>query len=1068
MKKKLFGFLIMFLVTCMAYAQTTQVSGVVYDNTGATLPGANVIIKGTTNGTITDLDGKFSLLVENVSKQILKVSFIGMTDLELPLTGKTTGLQINLKESSLMVEEVVAVGYGVQRKRDVTGSVASVKAETIASMPVASAVEAMSGRLAGVQVTTTEGSPDAEMKIRVRGGGSITGDNAPLFIVDGFPVDQINDIAPTDIESIDVLKDASSTAIYGARGANGVIIVTTKKGSEGKMSVKYNAYYGVRTIAKTLDVLNPYDYAKWQYEYAVLKNGVDKLESYTKYFGNYQDMDLFQQTDGNNWQDQIYGRTGNTFNHNLSLNGGSEKFNYAFSYAHMKDKAIMVGSDFKRDNFSLKLNHKPNNKITLDYSFRYSDTRVNGGGTNEQNEKSTADSRLKHSVIYTPIPLGLGDGTTDIDEETFGDLTNPYTAIADNDRVQRRVNYNVSASAAWHVFKNTTLKSEIGMDVYQTEDNRFYGRSTYYVQNAPASKNQGMPAVILTNATRERLRNTNTLNYDFKQFMGENHSLNLLLGQEILQTESKQLQTTVHGLPAKFTSDQAFKLTSTGDAASIDNFYFPDDRLLSFFGRSNYNFKGKYILSATFRADGSSKFSKDNYWGYFPSAALAWRISDENFMDWSKEWLNDMKVRFSYGTAGNNNIPSGLITQVFVSSNTEWINGTGNYWAPSKTMANPDLKWETTYTRNLGLDYTMFNNRLTGALEFYLNTTKDLLIAFPVAGTGYDNQYRNMGETQNKGLELSLNYIALDKKDYGLSFNFNIGFNRNEINSLGMMDNFGAESKWASTDIGVDYWVATGGSVGKMYGYKSAGRYEVSDFSGYDAASKKWILASGVPDASDVVGGTLRPGMMKLQDLTGTDGKITIDDRTIIGDANPLHTGGFTINGRVKGFDLAAVFNWSYGNDIYNANKVEFTSTSKYQYRNMIDVMADGNRWTNIDANGQLVNDPETLAAMNANTTMWSPYTGRFVFSDWAVEDGSFLRLSNLTLGYTLPSALVKKARIQSLRLYATAYNVYCWTNYSGYDPEVSTRRQTSLTPGVDYSAYPKSRQIVFGLNLSF
>ncbi len=1067
MKKKLFGFLIMFLVTCMAYAQTTQVSGVVYDNTGATLPGANVIIKGTTNGTITDINGKFSLSVENAAKQTLKISFIGMTDQELPLASKTSGLEIHLKESSLMVEEVVAVGYGVQRKRDVTGSVASVKAETIASMPVASAVEAISGRLAGVQVTTTEGSPDAEMKIRVRGGGSITGDNAPLYIVDGFPVSTINDIAPTDIESIDVLKDASSTAIYGARGANGVIIVTTKQGSEGKMSVKYNAYYGVRTIANTLDVLSPYDYAKWQYEYAVLKNGADKLDSYTNYFGNFQDMDLYQQTNGNDWQDQIYGRTGNTFNHNLSLNGGSDKFKYAFSYAHMKDKAIMVGSDFKRDNFSLKLNHKPNKKITLDYSFRYSDTRVNGGGTNEQNEKSTADSRLKHSVIYTPVPLGLGGSTTDTDEDTFGDLTNPFTAVSDNDRFQQRINYNASASAAWQIFKNATLKSEIGLDVYDSEDNRFYGRSTYYVQNTPSSENQGLPAVILTNTNTERLRNTNTLNYDFKQFLSEDHSLNVLLGQEILQTESKSLQTTVHGLPSKFTSDQSFKLTSQGDAASIDNFYNPDDRLLSFFGRANYNYKGKYILSATFRADGSSKFSSDNHWGYFPSAALAWRISDESFMAWSKEWLNDMKVRFSYGTAGNNNIPSGLINQVFVSSSTEWINGTGNYWAPSKTMANPDLKWETTYTRNLGLDYTVLNNKLTGSMEFYMNTTKDLLIAFPVAGTGYDIQYRNMGETQNKGIELSVNYIAIDKKDYGLSFNFNIGFNRNEIKDLGVMDNFGAESGWASTDIGVDYWVATGGSVGQMYGYKSAGRYEVSDFAGYDAVGNKWILADGVPDASGIVGGTLRPGMMKLQDVKA-DGKITIDDRTIIGDANPLHTGGFTINGRVKGFDVAAVFNWSYGNDIYNANKVEFTSTSKYQYRNLIDEMADGKRWTNIDANGQLVNDPATLAAMNANTTMWSPYTGKFVFSDWAVEDGSFLRLSNLTLGYTLPGTLTKKVGIQSLRFYSTAYNVFCWTDYSGFDPEVSTRRKTSLTPGVDYSAYPKSRQIVFGLNLSF
>jgi TonB-linked SusC/RagA family outer membrane protein len=488
--------------------------------------------------------------------------------------------------------------------------------------------------------------------------------------------------------------------------------------------------------------------------------------------------------------------------------------------------------------------------------------------------------------------------------------------------------------------------------------------------------------------------------------------------------------------------------------------------LTSFFGRANYNYKGRYILSGTFRADGSSKFAKGNRWGYFPSAAAAWRISDESFMQWTESWLNDMKIRFSYGTAGNNNIPSGLINQVFVSTNTEWINGTGNFWAPSKTMANPDLKWETTYTRNIGIDYAFLKSRLTGSFEFYLNTTKDLLIAFPVAGTGYDVQYRNMGETQNKGVEFSMNWIAFDKKDFGLNFNFNIGFNRNKIESLGMMKDFTAASGWASTDIGADYIIATGGSVGEMYGYKSAGRYEVSDFEGYDAVNKVWTLKSGVADASGVVG-TIRPGSMKLRDLDG-NGKIDVNDRTSIGNANPKHTGGFSVNTRYKGFDLSAVFNWSYGNDVYNANKIEFTSTSKYQYRNMIDDMADGKRWTNVDTDGNLVNDPTKLAEMNAKTTMWSPYTGRFIFSDWAVEDGSFLRLSTLTLGYNLPSLMLKKVKINSLRLYVTAYNVFCLTNYSGFDPEASTRRQTALTPGVDYSAYPKSRQVVFGVNLAF
>jgi hypothetical protein len=380
-------------------------------------------------------------------------------------------------------------------------------------------------------------------------------------------------------------------------------------------------------------------------------------------------------------------------------------------------------------------------------------------------------------------------------------------------------------------------------------------------------------------------------------------------------------------------------------------------------------------------------------------------------------------------------------------------------------MANPDLKWETTYTRNIGLDFGLFKNRLNGTFELYDNTTKDLLINFPVSGTGYDTQYRNMGETENKGLEIALNGVIVDKGNVRVNVGFNIGFNNNEIISLGTMQDFGVATGWASTEIGNDYWIAVGGSVGEMYGYQSDGRYEVSDFD-YDAETETWNLKEGVADATAVIG-TLRPGMLKLKDITGND-TISVADCSVIGNANPDNTGGFNIEAVVYGFDFSAQFNWSYGNDIYNANKIEYT-TGRYQFRNMIDIMADGKRWTNLDpATGALVNDPATLETMNANTTMWSPYMSRHVFSDWAVEDGSFLRLNTLTLGYTLPSEIVKKIKIQNLRFYVSAYNVFIWTDYSGFDPEVSTRRNTALTPGLDYSAYPKSRQILYGLNLTF
>lgn len=1058
--------LLVALISLSVSAQNVTVKGTVKDKTGETVIGASVVEKGnTSNGTITDIDGNYTISVP--ANATIVFSYVGMTTQEASVKGKTH-IDIVMEDDAQALEEVVVIGYGAVKRKDLTGSVATVSSDVLAAVPVASATEALTGKMAGVQITTTEGSPDAEMKIRVRGGGSITGDNTPLFIVDGFPVESISDIPASDIEDITVLKDASSTAIYGSRGANGVILVTTKSGKEGKINVSYNAYYSWKKIAKTLDVLDPYDYAKWQYEQALLR-GNSYVEDYESYFGSYEDLDMYKNIPYNDWQDLTFGRTGNTFNHNLSITGGSEKIKYAFSYSHMNDKAIMEGSDYKRDNFSLKLNTKPVKNVSLDFSIRYSETNIGGGGANDVSSTYDSDKRLKYSVIYTPIPLENMDSSAGSSDDDLGNLYHPLTAISDNDRDQERKTLNMSGSFGWEIFKNFKFKTELGYDDYRNDDLRFYGLTTYYVKNVPSAENQNLPAIQIANTNRHKFRNTNTISYDFSDlFKGDSHHLNAMIGHEWIITKSSKLTNIVHGFPETFTAADAWKLTSMGTPFSIDNFYDPDDKLLSYFGRINYDYQSKYLLSATFRADGSSKFAAGNQWGYFPSAAVAWRVSSENFMEGTKEWLDDLKLRFSYGTAGNNNIPSGQMVQTYSNSATSWINGFSNYWAPSKTMANPDLKWETTITRNLGLDFTVLGGKLNGTIEAYLNTTTDLLIQFPVGGTGYDTQYRNMGKTENKGIEASINWTIVNKKDWGVSFNANIGFNKNTIKDLGMMNDFGAETYWASSEIGNDFWIAKGGSVGQMYGYRSDGRYEASDFVGYDAATDSWILKEGVVDASAVVG-KIRPGSMKLKNIDGSeDNKVTTDDREIIGDANPLHTGGFGISAYAYGFDLSANFNWSFGNDVYNANKIEFTQTGKYQYRNMTSEMADGKRWTNLRADGTLSTDLEELAAMNANTTMWSPLTDRMIFSDWAVEDGSFLRLNTLTLGYTLPKSLLSKVKIQNLRFYVTGYNLFCLTSYTGYDPEVSTIRKTNLTPGVDYSAYPKSRQFVVGVNLNF
>lgn len=961
------------------------------------------------------------------------------------------------------IEEVVLIGYGTAKKGDLTGSVSSIKGSELTKVPISNVAETLTGKIAGVRISTAEGSPDSDVSIRIRGGGSITQDSGPLVIVDGFPVNNLSDIAPSDIENISILKDASSTAIYGSRGSNGVILVTTKSGKSGKLNVSYNTFSGFKKIAKTFDVLGVEDYVNWQYEFATLKND---LKSYTDIFGTYAEKSKYNGMQGEDWQREIYGRTGTVLSNDIGIRGGNEKANFSINLARYDEKGILLGSDLVRDNISFNFKSKPNDKIDLAATVRYANTVIGGSGTNEQNEISSADSRLKNTVLYAPFNLP-GITAANVDDADDGYLTNPFTNIIDNDRAQQRRNYNIQGSVGWKIVKNLQFRSDVGIDYTRYKDSRFYGRSTYFVRNIPPTENQNLPALIMGIREDQGFRNSNTLNYDFKQLLGDNHQLKLLLGEEIIIKKQNILTNTIHGYPKLFTFENTVNLSSQGKPFSVNNYTYPDDRLLSFFGRVNYDFKNRYLFTATMRADGSSKFLGDNKWGFFPSAAVAWKMNEENFLK-NISWIDLLKLRVSYGEAGNNNIPVGQTVQLFESSNSSWINNVENYWAPSKILANPELKWETAVTQNIGLDFDFFKGRISGSVEAYKNLSKDLLIRFPVPGSGYDYQFRNMGEVENRGIEGSVSVDIVKKEDFNFNFGFNIGVNKNEVNSLGLLNDFGQSSGWASTAIGDDFLVQVGQPIGGMYGYLNDGRYEVSDFN-YNAGV--YTLKDGVTNSSTIIG-DIKPGSMKLKDING-DGKVTIDDRTIIGNANPDFSGGFAFNSTFKNFDFSAAFTYSYGNEVYNANKIEYTTSTASspdgQYRNLSSEMAGGIRWNNIDPNtGLQVTDPTALAALNANTTLWSPYMQRFVLSDWAVEDGSFLRLNNVTLGYSLPKDLTSKIGLSKIRVYATANNVFVLTKYSGLDPEVSTRRNTPLTPGVDYSPYPKSRLYVLGLNVNF
>jgi TonB-linked SusC/RagA family outer membrane protein len=1069
---------ILMLFATFGMAQTISVKGKVTEaETGQPIPGANVVLKGTTTGIISDGNGNYVLKVP--ANGTILFSFIGCKTKEVPVGGKTE-INVALLSESIGLEEVVAIGYGNQRRKDLTGSVSSISGADLQKTPVTSAAQALTGKLAGIQITTTDGSPDAEMVIRVRGGGSVTQDNSPLYIVDGFPVNSINDIPPTDIATIDVLKDASSSAIYGARGANGVVIITTKSAKGGKTSVSYNTYLQGKTLAKELAVLSPFEYVLSQYEYASLRGGSD-LTNFTRYFGVYEDLDLYKYQKGTNWQDQLFGRNILSKFHNLSVNGGNEKTRFNLSGTYNNDEGLLVGSGYTRVNLNFKLNHEISKKLSLDLSSRMSNTEVAGAGTS-----GTANLRITDGITARPVNglldvLNIDPTQAAEDYDSFiRSMINPTQLAAQDWRNRKTQALNINAGLTWEIIKDLSFRSEIGYDVSYEDNKRYYGPLT------TTSRNEGgnLPLGELTTTTSPRYRVANTLTYTFKP--ADKQNLNVMVGQEMVSSNRTTYFQRAKYFSTTLDPEKMFANMALGTVDRISTNVSTDDKIESFFGRAVYKFGERYIATLTVRADGSSKFAPGNRWGIFPAGAIGWRISEEQFMK-NQKFFTNLKLRMSYGQAGNNRIASDLWKRSYAISNTRTY-GLGDvsnpYYVPaSSLLVNPDLKWETTITRNGGLDFAILKDRLSGTLDYYWNSTKDLLVESDIPSyLGYSKQMRNIGQTSNKGVELTLNAFLVRKKDFSLSASVNIGINRSKIDKLDGVDEKAFNSNWASTDLKNqdDYRLRVGQTVGLMYGYVTDGFYTVDDFSAYDAVKNSYTRNAGVP-TTGLYGGTIgiRPGTLKLKDLSGPngvpDGIIDGLDRTVIGNANPKHTGGFNITAEYKQFDFSAYFNWVYGNQIYNANKIAASQNLRTTYGNMLNTMNYDSRFKFINETGKVVTDLEQLRTLNQNANIWSPYSfgnATPVFHSWAVEDGSFLRLNNVTLGYTLPKQLTMKAGISQLRVYATGSNLWIWTKYTGYDPEVSSTVTSStynaLTPGVDYSAYPKSRSITVGLNITF
>lgn len=1083
-----------FLLLCFAgwaRAQTRALVGKVVDaKNGEALIGASVTIKGSTKGTVTDANGNFKLTIPAAANTVITVSYLGFKKQDVNVDTQSQ-LMVKLaedpKSSQLNEVTVVNIGYRSVSKNALAGSVSSVSEKDLKDFPVSTAAEALAGKLAGVAVTTTEGAPGADINIIVRGGTSLTQSNAPLYIVDGVPLDNaLSIISPSEIQSIDVLKDVASTAIYGARGANGVVLITTKSGRKGRTIISFDAYAGARQITNEIPVLKPYDFVNYQYELTHLHyNGfaitdTAALNSFTHSYGTYNDLEIYKSFPAIDWQDKVFGRNALSNTQVLTVSGGTETATYNFSLNNTNEEGIMLNSGLKRTFATFRFDNTISPKLRLNVNVRYSRQEVDGAGTS--NTGSSSNNKLKYSVRFQPYqgivnyeeydPNAIFDNTVN--------LSNPLTSALTDTRNAYTNTLITSGQVTYNPVRNLTVRSIVGYTVSDGKTNSFYGVANYAVSSRFTSSQYANQPYINFN-TNNSINVTNSNTVDYTNTFAKNHMIDVLLGQEINQNNGNIFDQTIKYFPAAVTATQAFANVQqanppNGAIQPSPTTDVSGDRLFSFFGRVMYSYKNKYNFNFLMRRDGSSKFSPEHRWGTFPSAQFAWRVTEENFMrklNWN--WLANLKIRASYGTAGNNRVSSDRLYQTtFTTSSTaagyaasDNSQTSGIY---SANLANPNLKWETTIAKNLGVDIDFFNGRISASVDAYLNRTNDLLLQTNIPQqTGYVTQYQNIGSTQNKGLEVQLSAVVTRTSKFIYNTSFNISFNRNSIAALqGGVQSYLVSSGWGPS--AEDFIVQVGKPVGQYYGYIVDGFYTVNDFdqTRSNPARGVWVLKPGITNSSVILNQAVFPGVMKLRKTTTTaDSVIRTTDRTVLGSAQPRFFGGWNNQFSYKNFDMSVFVNFSYGNKTYNANTIEFSSAYQATGNNMLAKFA--NRWKYFDNNGNLITDWAQMAALNANAKTYAPTRGPFIPNSDAIEDGSFLRVTNITLGYTLPQQLVRKTGVLSrVRIYATVNNLYTFTKYTGYDPEASTRRSNPLTPGVDYSAYPRSRYILAGINVGF
>tara|TARA_R110002050_G_scaffold95107_3_gene198000 strand:+ start:6482 stop:9613 length:3132 start_codon:yes stop_codon:yes gene_type:complete len=1043
MKKRI---LLLLIVLCTAFTGFAQkeISGIVTDESGQSLPGVTVVVKNTTVGTVTDSDGTYNL-VTPANATTLVFSFIGLETQEVEI-GSQSKIDVQLASSYTQLDEVVAVGYGTVRRSDLTGSVSAVRSEELEQSQSTDAMQALQGRMSGVNISSESGEPGSGMNIQIRGANSIVGNSSPLFVIDGVQMDLNNDevastnssqgtmnplsmLNPSDIESIEVLKDASATAIFGSRGANGVVLVTTKGGKAGTSILEYNGSIGFSEAANTIDVLTPQQYL----DYAEARGGRETfLMVDTDDDGTLDTPRDFSNIQSHNWQEEAL-RTAATNQHNISASGGNAKTNYSAGIGYLTQEGLVKYNDYDKYNLRVRLDHINSDKLKLGFNLNSTLSEATGAANNGGPNSYSGLTQLL--VMANPWEVKSEDVDFVSDE-----YISPLALIEEADKTTRLMRVIGSLTAEYKILNDLTYTGILGGNYSNSKLKEFYSSETSWGRFY-----DGLAGIAQSETYS--YNHSSQLNY-IKNI--NDHYINALAAFEVSHYNYESFRNRIAGFADQSTGVNDISKGSSYLETSSSRW---GTNRLSYLGRINYNYKSRYFLTASIRADGSDKFGAGNRWGYFPSGAFAWRVSEENFME-NVPAVSNLKFRLSYGKTGNEGIPAysyfaGMENTYYTSNNSVMFG-----MSPA-SRENPDLQWETTSQYNAGIDFGLFKNRFNINVDYYLKETRDMLLRAPVsAQSGYFDQWLNIGAIDNSGFEFMLSSVNIHAKDFKWESNFNISFNRNKVKDIGGAD-------FIPVTIGGG-WIQNAGRVivgepiGAMYGYTFDGIYQIDEFTWQDGSDPSIPHASRVytikTDLPQFVSGNASPGTLRYADISGPDGVPDgqVDeefDRSAIGNSTPKHIGGFNNTFTYKNFDLTMFFQWSYGNDIFNASKLRehglqpFMNITKEYFNNYWSETNPSNKYPGL---GQV---------------NWTP-------SSYFVEDGSYLRFKTLALGYNLPKQLLNGTGLSAVRFHATGTNLFTWTNYSGLDPEVNSNNP--LLRGFERFAYPRSRTITLGVNVKF